>query len=108
MNNYNLSLFWNLGEEDTRPLCRHPSACPTGSCRKGGWPGGLKYRENEEVGEEKKEDDDVEEEMEEKSRDEKDIKDSLVVQEGLIVKFPLVPVATFAAPASRFFPARRC
>ena len=32
-----------------------------------------------------------------------DIQDSLVVQEGLIVKFPLVPVATFAAPDSRFF-----
>ena len=40
-------------------------------------------------------------------RDEEDIQDSLVVEEGMIVKFPLVPVATFAAPASWFFPARR-
>ena len=43
--------------------------------------------------------------MEGERRDEENIKDSLVVKEGKIVKFPLVPVATFAAPASRFFPA---
>ena len=30
-----------------------------------------------------------------------------VVQEGMVVKFPLVPVATFSATASIFFPARR-
>ena len=60
-----------------------------------------------EDGEEKKEDDDDEEDMEGKRRDEEDIQDSLVVQEGIIVTFPLVPVAAFAAPASRFFPARR-
>ena len=52
-------------------------------------------------------DDDDDEEMEGKRRDEEDLQDSLVVEEGMIVKFPLVPVATFAAPASRFFPARR-
>ena len=34
--------------------------------------------------------------------DVEDIQDNLVVQEGMIVKFPLVPVATFTAPASRF------
>ena len=45
--------------------------------------------------------------MEGKRRDEKDIQDNLVVKEGMIVKFPLVPFATFAACASRFFPARR-
>ena len=45
--------------------------------------------------------------MEGKRRDEEDIKDSLVVQEGMIVKFRLVPVNTFAAPASRYFPAVR-
>ena len=45
--------------------------------------------------------------MEGKRRDEEDIQDTMVMQEGMIVKFPLVPVATFAAPASRFFPARR-
>ena len=52
---------------------------------------------------EKKEYDDDEEEMEGKRRDGEDNQESLVVQEGLIVKFPLVPVVTFAAPASRFF-----
>ena len=45
--------------------------------------------------------------MEGKRRDEGDMKDRLVVEEGMIVKFPLVYFATFAAPASRFFPARR-
>ena len=45
--------------------------------------------------------------MEGKRRDEEDIQDSLVVQEGMIVKFPLVYFVTFAAPASRFFQARK-
>ena len=45
--------------------------------------------------------------MEGKRSDEEDIKDSLFMQEGMIVKILLVPVATFAAPDSRFFPARR-
>ena len=45
--------------------------------------------------------------MEGERRNEEDIQDSLVVQEGRIVKFLLVPVSTFAAPASRFFPTRR-
>ena len=40
-------------------------------------------------------------------RDEEDIQDSLVVQEGMIIKFPLVPVAIFTAPASRFFFSRK-
>ena len=44
--------------------------------------------------------DDDEEEMEGKRRDEEDMQDSLVVEEGMIVKFPSVP-------DSRFFPARR-
>ena len=43
--------------------------------------------------------------MEGKRRDEEDFQDSLVVQEGVLVKLPLVPVATFAAPALRFVPA---
>ena len=38
--------------------------------------------------------------MERKRRDKKDIQDSLVVQEGIMVTLPLVPVATFAALAS--------
>ena len=54
-----------------------------------------------------KEDDDEEEEMEGQRKDEEDIQDKLVVQEGMIVKFVLVPVITFSVPASRFFPARR-
>ena len=37
--------------------------------------------------------------MKGKRRDEEDIQDSLLVQEAMIVKFPLVPVATFEAPA---------
>ena len=40
--------------------------------------------------------------MEGKRRDEEAIQDSLVVKEGMIVKFPLVQFATFAGPASRF------
>ena len=52
-------------------------------------------------------DDDEEEEMEGKRRDEEDIQDSLVVEEGMIANFPLVPVATFAAPASSLFPPRK-
>ena len=46
--------------------------------------------------EEKKEDNDDDEEIERKRRDENDIQDSLVVQDTMIVKFPFVPVATFA------------
>ena len=58
-------------------------------------------------GEEKKEDDDNEEEMKGKMRDEEDLHDSLVVEVGMIVKFSLVNVSTFAATASRSSPARR-
>ena len=57
--------------------------------------------------EEKKEDDNIEEEMKGKRMDEDDMQDSLVVGEGMIVKFPFVRVATFAATDSRFPPARR-
>ena len=46
--------------------------------------------------EEEKEED--EEEIEGKRRDDADIKDSLVVEEGMIVKFPLVPFATCLLP----------
>ena len=45
--------------------------------------------------------------MEGKRRDEEDMHDSLVVEEVMIVKFPLVPFTTFAASALRLFPARR-
>ena len=54
--------------------------------------------------EEKKEDDDNDEG---ERRDEEDMQDSLVVEEGMIVKFPSVCVATFAAPDSRFSLAKR-
>ena len=106
-----LSLFLNLVEEEARPLCRHPRACPIGPAGEEGGPRGfkslLKEDEKEEDEDEKKEDVDDEEEREGKRRDEEDMQDSLVVEEGMMVKFPLVPFATFAAPASRFFPARR-
>ena len=45
--------------------------------------------------------------MEGKRRDDEDMQDRLVLEEDMIVKFPLFYFATFAAPASRFFPARR-
>ena len=54
-----------------------------------GWPGAWRQ---------KKEDDDEEEEMEGKKRDIEDMQDSLVVEEGMIVKFPLVPFATCLLP----------
>ena len=72
-----------------------------------GGPGGiaslLKYGEKKKDWEEKKEDDDNEEETKGKRSNEEDIQDNLVLQEGIIVKFPLVTVATFSALASRFF-----
>ena len=73
----------------------------------GGIPNPLKKGENKEDGEEKKEDDDDEEEMEGKRRDVEDMHDSLVLWEGMILKFPWVHFVTFAVPAPRFFPARR-
>ena len=45
--------------------------------------------------------------MEGKRRNEEDMQDSLVLEECMILKLPLVYFATFAAPASRFFPARQ-
>ena len=41
--------------------------------------------------------------MEGKRRDAEDMLDSLMVEEGIMVKFSLVPFATFVAPASRLF-----
>ena len=64
----------------------------------GGLPNLLKYGEKKEDGEEKKENDDEWEEMDGKRKDEEDMKDSLVVEEGMIVKFPLVPFATCLLP----------
>ena len=45
--------------------------------------------------------------MEGKRRDEEDMQDILVMVQGMMVKVLFVPVATFAAPASRFLPAKR-
>ena len=55
----------------------------------------MKEEEKEEDEEEKKEDDDEEEG---KRRDEEDVQDSLVVEEGMIVKFPLLPFSTCLLP----------
>ena len=60
----------------------------------GGLPNLLKEEEKEEDEEEKKEDDDKEEEMEGKQRDDEDMQDSLMVEEGMIVKYLLVLFAT--------------
>ena len=75
--------------------------------RPAGLPNLLKKEEKEEEEGEKNEDHDHKEQMEGKRRDEEDMQDSLVVEKVMIVIFPLVPVVTFAAPASIFFPARR-
>ena len=64
----------------------------------GGLPNLLKEEEKEEDEEEKKEDDDDEEEMEGKRRDEEDMQDSLVVEEGMKVKFPVVSFAACLLP----------
>ena len=58
----------------------------------------LKEEQKEEYDEEKKEDDDEEEEMEKKKRDEEDMKNRLMVEEGMIVKFSLVYFATCVLP----------
>ena len=63
-----------------------------------GLPNLLKEEEKEEDEEEKKEDDDDKEEMEGKRKDGEDMQDSLVVEESMIVKFPLVPFATCLLP----------
>ena len=44
--------------------------------------------------------------MEEKRRDDEDMQESLVLEEGMIVKLSVINFATLAAPASRFFPTR--
>ena len=64
----------------------------------GGPPNLLNEEEKEEYEEKKKEDDDDEEEVEGTRRDDEDMQDSLVVEEGMIVKCPLVPFATWVLP----------
>ena len=63
----------------------------------GGLPNLLKKEEKEEDDEEKKEDDDEEEEMD-GTREEEDMQDSLVGEEGIMVKLSLVPFATCLLP----------
>ena len=65
---------------------------------RGGLPYLLKEEEKEEDEEEKKEDDVEEEEMDGKRMDEEDMQASLVVEEGMVVTFPLVPFATCLLP----------
>ena len=62
----------------------------------GGLPNLLKEEEKEEDEEEKKEYDDGEEEMKGKRKDEEDMQESLVVEEGMMLKFPLVPFVYFS------------
>ena len=64
----------------------------------GGRPNLLKEEGKEEDEEEKREEDDDDEEMEGKRKDEEYMQDSLVVEKGMIVKFPLVPFATYLLP----------
>ena len=54
--------------------------------------------EKEKDDEQKKVNDEKEEEMEGKSLDEEDMQDSLVVEEGRMVNFPLVPLPLVCIP----------
>ena len=99
--------FRTLGEEKTRPICRYPSACPSSPCRRRGkaWrpskpPEGRGQIENDE---EKKEDGDGDEEMEGKRTDEEDMQHRLVVEEGLLINLPLVPLPFVSFPCSSCF-----
>ena len=67
-----------------------------------GGPGGLhnlrKEKDKEEDEEEKKDDYDDEKGMEGKRKEKEDIQDSIVVEGGRVVKFPLVPFASCFLP----------
>ena len=69
----------------------------------GGLPNLLKEVEKEEEEEEKKEDNDDEEEMEGKRRDEEDMQDSLIVKEGMMVKFSWSLLQLVSFPCSSCF-----
>ena len=64
----------------------------------GSLPNLLKEEEKEEDEKEKKNDDDQGEEMKGKRRDEEDMQDILVVEEGIMVKFSVIPFATCLFP----------
>ena len=113
MNNFKPVIIWKPGWRRSPrlfadipvPVLQVPAGDEGGP---GGLPNTLKEGEKEEdLEEEKKEDDDDDEEMEGKRRDAEDMQDSLVVEEGMMVKFPFVLFATFEAHGSRFFPPRR-
>ena len=112
----NLKLFWNLGgsrrpdlyADIPVPVLQIPAGVEG---EPGGFPNFLNEKEKEEYNqekekdnqkkeeedEEKREKDEKEEEMEGKRRDEEDMYDSLLVEEGMMVKFPLVhlPLVSF-------------
>ena len=71
----------------------------------GGLPNLLKEEEKKEDDNKKKEDDDDEEKMEGKRRDEGEMQDILVVEEGMMVNFPLVPLPLVSLPCSSCFKA---
>ena len=58
----------------------------------------MEEEKEEEEEEEEKKKNDEEEKMEGKRRDEKDMLDRLVVEEGMIIKFFLVPFVTSLLP----------
>ena len=74
---------------------------------KEGGPGGIPNHLNEEAkeedDEEKNEDDENKEETEGKRRDEEEMQDSLVVEEGMMFNFPLVPLPLVSFPCSSRF-----
>ena len=75
---------------EIRPECRLFSVCPTSPCRRGRRACKLNNEEKKEDEKKKKENDEKEEEMEGNRRDEEDMQDSLVVEDGIMVNFPLV------------------
>ena len=73
----------------------------------GGLPNLLKKGEKEEDGEEKKEDDDDDEEIEGKRRGEEDMQESLVLEEGMILKLPLVFFYHFCSPCFKVLSSKK-
>ena len=69
----------------------------------GGFTKLLKEEEKEEDDGEKKEEDDEEEEMEVKRKDEEEMQNSLGVDEGIMVNFPLVPLPLVSLPCNSCF-----
>ena len=104
----NRSIFWNLGARLDLYVAIPVPVLEVPAGEEGepeGLPNFLKEEEKEEYDEEKEKDDEEKEEkdeekkkyyvkeieMEENRRDEEDMQDSLVVEEGIMVNSPLVP-----------------